>query len=452
MADMPIPADIPLPLPLPAPVLAVILVALFVLHIVFVNLMLGGSLLAVTFEIIGLKKPGFDRLAHHIAKTITVTKSLAVVLGVGPLLAINLLYTIPFYSANRITGAVWIMFISLVTVAFLLTYLHKYTWETLARHKAIHITIGAMASLLFLVIPFIFLANVNLMQYPDRWEEARQGGFAAVLFMANVIPRYLHFLLAAVASTGLFLVWYLTREKAHVEEFPDESRASLRKRFYTVALVPTLMQFLAGPLVLITLPPVGLSGLMLAHLAAAVILAAVVVRWMWQEIQEADNTPALSRRFWQIVIGMGVVVVLMATARQLYRATALKDFQAQSRQASVERQKKVAYYQAHPPAAAPKDPLEDLPGYSTFKVNCMACHGLKAKLVGPSAVVMGQLYNTSDGADDFVSWIRTTQNPRRVKAADEPPMKMPAYGPGQLDDAAVRSLHGFLVEVAKPKP
>jgi cytochrome c len=344
------------------------------------------------------------------------------------------------------------MIISLVTVAFLLTYLHKYTWETLARHKAIHITIGAMASLLFLVIPFIFLANVNLMQYPDRWEEARQGGFAAALFMANVIPRYLHFLLAAVASTGLFLVWYLTREKAHVEEFPDESRASLRKRFYTVALVPTLMQFLAGPLVLITLPPVGLSGLMLAHLAAAVILAAVVVRWMWQEIQEADNTPALSRRFWQIVIGMGVVVVLMATARQLYRATALKDFQAQSRQASVERQKKVAYYQAHPPAAAPKDPLEDLPGYSTFKVNCMACHGLKAKLVGPSAVVMGQLYNTSDGADDFVSWIRTTQNPRRVKAADEPPMKMPAYGPGQLDDAAVRSLHGFLVEVAKPKP
>jgi cytochrome c len=83
---IPIPSDIPLPLPLPAPLLTGLLILFFVVHILFVNLMLGGSLLTFVFELAGLRRPRFDAIAHEIAKTITVTKSLAVVLGVGPLL------------------------------------------------------------------------------------------------------------------------------------------------------------------------------------------------------------------------------------------------------------------------------------------------------------------------------------------------------------------------------
>ena len=80
---------------------------------------------------IGRRRPGFDALAKEIAGTVTVNKSLAVVLGVGPLLAINVLYTVHFYSANALTGAAWIAIVPLVTVAFLVTYLHKYTWDRL---------------------------------------------------------------------------------------------------------------------------------------------------------------------------------------------------------------------------------------------------------------------------------------------------------------------------------
>jgi len=450
MADYVQPADIPLPLPLPGPVLGVILVALFILHLVVVNVMLGGSILAVVFECIGLKRRNFDRLAHEIAKTITVTKSMAVVLGVGPLLAINLLYTIPFYTANRLTGNVWILIIPLVTIAFLLTYLHKYTWESLARHKAIHIAIGVTSTLILLAIPLIFLMNINLMQYPDRWREVQEGGVWAALTMANVLPRYVHFVLASLTGTSLFLLWWFTRPARNLEAlFPDETRGGLRRLFLRIALITTGLQFLAGPVVLLTLPTVGLSGIMLAHLAAGVVLAAVVLRWLWLDLHEVDNQPDLPVRFWRIVFGLGVVVVFMATARQLYRHTALDAFQKQSRIVAQERQKKVAYYQEHPPAAAPKDPLEDLPGYSTFKANCTACHGVRDKLVGPSAITMGTLYATPDGADAFTSWMRTTTGPRRPHAPDEPPMKMPAYGPGQLDAAAVSSLHSFVTKVAE---
>jgi cytochrome c len=51
----PVPKDIPLPLPLPEWLLVVILVVSFLVHILFVNLMVGGLLLTLWSQI---KVPG----------------------------------------------------------------------------------------------------------------------------------------------------------------------------------------------------------------------------------------------------------------------------------------------------------------------------------------------------------------------------------------------------------
>jgi cytochrome c len=135
----PVPKDLPLPLPLPEWLLVAILVVSFLVHILFVNLMVGGSILTLWSQIKGLKNKEYDILAHEIATTITVNKSMAVVMGIAPLLSINVLYTLYFYSANALTGLMWIAVIPLVTVAFLLTYLHKYTWKLLENNKPVHI-------------------------------------------------------------------------------------------------------------------------------------------------------------------------------------------------------------------------------------------------------------------------------------------------------------------------
>jgi cytochrome c len=94
--NTPVPRDIPIPLPLPEWLLVVLLVFSFLLHIVFLNLMLGGSIVTLWAEIKGLKNKFYDTLAYEVARTITVNKSLAVVLGVAPLLSINAFYTIYF--------------------------------------------------------------------------------------------------------------------------------------------------------------------------------------------------------------------------------------------------------------------------------------------------------------------------------------------------------------------
>ena len=168
----PVPRDVPLPLPLPEGVLVFLLVVSFLLHILFVNLMLGGSLLTLWAEIKGRKDKKYDNLAREIANTITVNKSLAVVLGVAPLLSINTLYTLFFYSANSLTGTLWVSIVPLVTIAFLLLYFHKYSWERYKDKKGFHLWLNGIAAAILLFVPFIFLTNINLMLFPEQW-----GGF-----------------------------------------------------------------------------------------------------------------------------------------------------------------------------------------------------------------------------------------------------------------------------------
>ena len=63
-ATLPVPRDIPLPLPLDQFLLEVAVVILFLAHILFVNLMVGGSTLTLVYEIVGLRRKRYDALAR----------------------------------------------------------------------------------------------------------------------------------------------------------------------------------------------------------------------------------------------------------------------------------------------------------------------------------------------------------------------------------------------------
>jgi cytochrome c len=320
MNRIPVPNDIPLPLPAPEPVLIGVLVFFFLLHIVFVNLMVGGSLLTFYYELRGLKQKRYDRLAYEIASTITANKSIAVVIGIGPLLAINTLYTVWFYTANALTGALWISIIPLVVIAFVLTYIHKYLWHQMDGVKWLHLGVSAAAGLIFLFIPLIFLANINLMLFPDKW--ASVHGFLSALSLPNVFPRYIHFLLACPAMTGLFLVWlFRRRTDAEIADI-GFARADLIRIGYQWALWPTVAQFLVGPITLFTLPQTqGSLGPVMAVFGASAIVAIFLSILLFQETRRPAET--IGRSFGAICLLMLAAVGLMGAGRHLYREAAI---------------------------------------------------------------------------------------------------------------------------------
>ncbi|MBM4253931.1 MAG: cytochrome C [Deltaproteobacteria bacterium] len=317
--------DLPLPLPANEMFLKVLLVLAFIAHIIFVNLMVGGSILTLVFQFMGRQQDRYDLLAKKLAKTITVNKSLAVVLGVAPLLLINVLYTVFFYSANILTGNAWISVVPLVAIAFLLTYLHQYSWERLAANKMLHISINIVATAIFLVVPMIFLANVNLMLFPERWGEVR--GFSSALLMPSVLPRYFHFLAASVVLTALFLVGFWSRPlaKEEVREMGFDVN-KLQRELYLIAFMVSLSQLIIGPILLLTLPRPGISWALIATVGIGAVASLPALVLMWLEI--IAETPVIGRRYWSVIASLGLTTLLMASGRHLYREEAIRSAKA----------------------------------------------------------------------------------------------------------------------------
>ena len=325
--SIPVPGDIPLPLPLSEGVLVFLLVVSFLLHILFVNLMLGGSILTLWAEIKGTKNAKnkeYDLLAKEIANTITVNKSLAVVIGVAPLLTINALYTVFFYSANALTGTLWISIVPLVTIAFLLLYFHKYSWEKYIDKKRFHIWINGIAVVLLLFVPLIFLTNINLMLFPEKWGSVK--GFFSAMMLANVFPRYLHFLCASLAVTGIFLFWYMKRKRFPFEvKFKDFSRTQVLKKWYTLSLGASLLQLGLGPLNLFTLPWHAMTWGVAGIILVGVVFALLAMFLIWRELKGPEEK--LGKWFYPVAIALTITVLFMGTGRHLYRAVALKPHQ-----------------------------------------------------------------------------------------------------------------------------
>ncbi len=434
-AAIPVPRELDLSLPFGDWELKALLVVLFLMHILFVNLMVGGSVLAAFFEILGLTMPRFDSLARKIADTITVNKSLAVVLGVAPLLCINLVYTIQFYSANALTGFAWLSVIPLAILAFLVGYIHKYTWDRwTGPRKKLHIFTGGLTSLLFLFIPFIFLANINLMLFPDQWPAV--NGFFSSLRIGNVFPRYFHFVTASVAITGLFLAGWLGRKSYPLEMYlPAFTRPSLRRLFYRVAFFATLAQLLFGPFLFFTLPTVGISRELMLLVMGAILLATAVLFILRAEIRASDIH--IGRYYATAWIVLGVLALVMATARHAYREVSLrahKELIAQEtdRFNAIELATRMRIEAGMGAGGAVTAAVSgsDSAGKSAFR-NCAACHAVDKVLAAPSLKEIFALYQSDPGG--IVKWAK---DPGK-KRPEFPPMPAFAHlGDDKLELAA----------------
>jgi cytochrome c len=399
-------------------------------------------------------------------------------MGVAPLLSINVLYTIYFYTANTLTGTAWIMLVPMITLAFLLLYAHKYSWEKLRNHKGLHIAMIASAVFLLLCIPLVFLANINLMLFPEKWSEVK--GFFSSLLLPNIFPRYFHFVCASLAVTALFLIWYMGRPSFGLQDrLPDFDKDVLLRQLYVLAFGVSAAQFTIGPVVLFTLPERGISFSMVAVIFVGAAIALPALWYMWREITQPEKT--VGRHFYKIVGLFSLVVMAMVSGRHLYREESLAEhkrqmkakteaFEAASVQALQERiialgkehpvienmtSQKVRAFEANdcqtchkpvewneemqapsmsylaakldlsPPAGAGASH-----GETVFIQNCSGCHATDKKLVGPPITEIATIYQGDP--EGIVSW---TKSPGK-KRADSP--QMPSFGHlGQEDIEAV---------------
>ena len=245
-----IPTLDPNPLPAPYWVFKLLLLTTFFLHIVAMNFVLGGGVLALVAKWRSKHDERSGRMFVDIAKKLPVLLPAAITLGIAPLLFVQVLYGQYFYTSSILMAWPWFLVLVFLTTAYYGFYYVSYRGGRPGGRVG-----GVMlfSVILVFLIGFLFGNNLTLSETPSRWAGkyfANPAGWNLNLTEPTLIPRFLHFIVAAVAVGGLLLVFLAL---ANWKRDPEYARQLLRfggKAF----LYATMAQFVVGIAFLISLP------------------------------------------------------------------------------------------------------------------------------------------------------------------------------------------------------
>ena len=233
-------ALIPAPdvIPAPAWIFLSLDLVFFALHILVINVVLGGSILLLWNRFVSNNPDQDSALAGKIPTSI----ALGVNFGVAPLLFMQVIYGHLFYTSSVLMATYWILVIPVIIIAYYSAYIHarKYTASAVMAKAAILVTV-----VFLLYIAFMQVNNMSLMTQPGKWGEyfTQRSGTILNVSDASFWPRYLHFVLASLAIAALFsaLVWSI-RGKKSKDPVEDKIKKGL-KIFGLTSIVQVLIGF-----------------------------------------------------------------------------------------------------------------------------------------------------------------------------------------------------------------
>ncbi len=240
-----IPSLDPNPLPAPYWVFKTLLIVTFLLHILAMDMMLGGAVLSLA-----AKWRSKNRIFFDVAKKLPVLLPAAITLGIAPLLFVQVLYGQFFYTSSIIMAWPWFLVLVCLTIAYYGFYYVSFR-STQKPGKVGGVML--LSTILVFMIGFALSNNVTLYQTPPRWGAkyfANPAGWNLNLTEPTLIPRYLHFMVAAVAVAGLLLVFMALANWKRDHEYARQLLQFGGKAF----MYATMAQIVVGIVFLVSQP------------------------------------------------------------------------------------------------------------------------------------------------------------------------------------------------------
>jgi hypothetical protein len=296
--------EILVPLPDTIPVnwiwFQVLLVITFVIHLVLMNFILGGSLLALWDMY--RRQPDSEP-----SGSIPTLVALTINFGVPPLLFVQVLYGQFFYTSSVIMAIPWIMVIPLLVLAYYAAYVYvKNMKKAPGWSKA-----GLITSTILLVwIAFTFVNNNTLALVPDRWSVyfENPGGWNLNIGEPTLFPRFLHFLVAAIAIGALGRAIYMHYTKSEMDDRMEQVKRNLKIFGWM-----TILQMAIGTWFWLSLPKEIWLLFMGKNIYATVLM---ITGWLGAlGILHAGFTG----RLWQAILLGLLQVVIMVLIRDVVR-------------------------------------------------------------------------------------------------------------------------------------
>lgn len=286
----------------------VLLTFTFVLHLLFMNMILGGSLLAI-WDII--KGKSIQQETKHLPTLIALTINL----GVPPLLFVQVLFGNFFYTSSVMMAVYWIMVIPILILAYYGAYIFSKKIET----KPVLGKISLMVSTFFvLYIAFMFVNNSTLAIQPSNWGEYLLHPEGKLLNLGDrtIWPRLLHFIIAAIAIASLTKATWAKYFKKSLSD--DEKLVEVKKNLKVFGWA-TLIQFAIGSWFWLSFPNAVSKAFMGGNLIATLLMALVWISALLivYYALKGKLIPALVQGLFQ--------VILMAIVREISRSNYLID-------------------------------------------------------------------------------------------------------------------------------
>lgn len=258
---IPLPTTDPMPLPGPVWLMLTLLLVTFLLHLVAMNLTVGGSAIAA-FCALRRKRDAFaGQLSADLLRILPFSLAFTITLGVAALLFVQVLYGNLLYSSSILIGVFWIAVVPALIVAYYGLYYSK-------THPG-RTALLWLPLILLLAIGFIYVNNLTLMLAPQRWLAMYRHSAAGLNLNwgeLSLVPRYLHFMLGAFAIAGLAVF------AAGVWQRSTEYGQWLLARGSQWFVAATVLNYMAGMWFLLALPRPVLMDLFAGSAWAAILV------------------------------------------------------------------------------------------------------------------------------------------------------------------------------------
>lgn len=240
------PAIDPIPLPAPVWLFKALHVLTLGLHFVAVEMLLGGLLVAVVLNLMGVLKRGTPgsmtqlNSASSIARRLPLVMTYVINLGVPPLLFSQVLYGRALYTSSVLIGAYWIAVVFLLMLCYWLLY----RFAAAAEEGRAGWYLGLISWLVAGSIAKIYSTNMTLMLRPEVWNamySASGMGTHLPPHDPTTFVRWGFMMTGGLAIAGVWMIWL-----AGYRNIGDEVRKYLSGTGGKLAFIMILVQaFLA---------------------------------------------------------------------------------------------------------------------------------------------------------------------------------------------------------------
>jgi hypothetical protein len=305
-----IPLPDALPIPSPAWLMKFFLLLTFLLHIIAMNILLGGAILGF-ISYLQRKLDNHRLLAKELWHMLPPAFATTVSLGVAPLLFAQVIYGHLFYSSSIIIGWWWWLVVPVLIVAYYATY-------HISRRDAIRVSWKPLLVVILLVgVSFIYSNNLSLMLTPEKFTSmqlATQSGWSLNLCETSLLPRWLHMVLGAVAVAGLVIAWLGTRKQKFNPKFGDWAVGYGGKIFGAI----THLQIIVGLVFIMTLRREVMLLFMGRDMLATILLPVSIILAIYLGIAgfRLGRNP---KQVGRVMMLTGLIFAIMVVMRDLVR-------------------------------------------------------------------------------------------------------------------------------------